>query len=376
MQKQVQNQFDVAVLGLGAMGVFALENAARRGLRCVGIDQFVPPHDHGSSHGETRLIREAYSEDPAYIPLLQRSLELWRRFSAADPQPMFFETGVEYLGPADNPSVLATRQSARQYQIPLLEHRDINSPFTVPQGWAHFRETRAGYLCVESALSSVLTLAQEQGAKTLTASPIKSVEFERGAWRVILQDEVIQAKRLVFALGPWARELLPFLEPHLHLERRTVHWLSADTEVYGLEAGFKPFVVYAPNDKWFYGFPANAQGLVKVAEHYTPQPFADWASLDRTITATDREPIEQFRSQFLPTLGPIQASSSCVYTMSTDENFIIDRHPDSPTAVLVAGLSGHGYKFAPAIGEALIDMSLEQTPQRDLSFFALSRFGS
>jgi glycine/D-amino acid oxidase-like deaminating enzyme len=193
---------------------------------------------------------------------------------------------------------------------------------------------------------------------------------------VVLQDQIIEANRLVFALGPWARELLPFLEPYLSLERRTVHWLSADTNVYGVEAGFKPFVVYAPDNKWFYGFPANAQGLVKIAEHSTAQPFADWDTLDRTITAKDHEPIERFRSQFLPTLGPIQASGSCVYTMSTDENFIIDRHPDTPTAVMVAGLSGHGYKFAPAIGEALIDMCLEKSPQRDLSFFALSRFGS
>ena len=373
------HHFDIAILGLGAMGLSALDVAARRGLDVVGIDQFVPPHDQGSTHGETRLIREAYSEDARYIPLLQRSLELWREHDSSFEGDIFHETGVQYFGPAGHPQIRATRASAGSYKISLLElpkHKDCNvAAFQVPEDWDFFHEVRAGYLAVESFLGPVLARAQRHGARCITGAPMINVDHDSGRWQIGLGTSTITCNRAIFTLGPWVHELVPQLAPLLTLERHTQHWLEAPAGgAFARNAGFRPFVAHLPDDQMFYGFPENQAGLVKIAEHCSGKRFAYWREMDRTISEEDHRDILSFRDRFAPALGDIRKSVSCMYTMTPDGHFILDRHPNHDSGVLLAGLSGHGYKFAPVMGEILVKMALGEDPGFDLSLFALSRF--
>lgn len=371
---------DIAILGLGAMGLSALHQAASRGLNVLGIDQFDPPHIQGSSHGETRLIREAYSEDPRYIPLIRRALELWRQHAAEMDGDIFRETGVQYFGPADDPRIEATRAAAA-YDIPLTltgpDTSDGKAPFDLPKGWDHFHETRAGYLGVETYLSQLRQRAEAQGATCLTGRTIRSAVYENGQWRIELDDRWIKAETAIFTAGPWSHDLIPDLQKHLVLERNTLHWLEAPADDrFTREAGFRPFVAHLPRNKWIYGFPANEEGQVKIAEHSTGERFSRWHGMDRAIRDKDRTRIEDFCRTYAPSLGPIRKSVTCMYTMSPDGNFIIDRHPQDKTGVFAAGLSGHGYKFAPVIGELLVKLALQEDPGFDLSLFSLSRLAA
>ena len=369
--------FEVAVVGLGAMGLFALDVAARRGLNAIGIDQFNPPHDQGSTHGETRLIREAYSEDPAYIPLLRRSMELWRDHSKSMTGDVFFETGVQYFGPEEHPSVLATRKAAQLYDIPLVEMASgtETTPFHVPDSWDFFHETRAGYLNVENVLSQLISSSKTNGATCLTDHRIQSLKHNETGWVIRAGDQTITADRAIFALGSWVHKIIPALQPYLTLERHTLHWFQAPgDESFAVENGFQPFVAHLPNNDWFYGFPMNKDRLVKIAEHNTGKQFSNWEDMDRVISDEDRTNVASFCAEFAPSLGDIKKSVSCMYTMSPDGDFILDYHPQSSTASIAAGLSGHGYKFAPAIGEALVDMIQGQETKTDLSIFSLKRF--
>lgn len=370
--------FDIAVIGLGGMGAFALESATSRGMRAIGIDQFHPPHDLGSTHGQYRLIREAYSEDPAYIPFLRRAMTLWRKFSERFDGEVFFETGVQYLGPKDHKEILATHQSANEYNIPLTEIRlcpnTQKTPFIVPECWDHFFEPKAGYVNVENVLTNALIASELQGGKLVLNAACKTSAFDGEKWSIEAGSEIFTCTSIVYALGARAHEFLPFLQSHLHLERHTQHWFKTNDDSLSRTNGFRPFVAHLPDGNWFYGFPENEDGLFKVAEHNIGSTFNNWEEMDRSIHHSDQEKAVEFCKAYLPNIGPLIKSSACMYTMSPDGEFIIDYLPETEQGVFVAGLSGHGYKFAPAIGEALIDMIVEGSTKVDLSIFKMGRF--
>lgn len=357
------------------MGIAALHAAATRGLDVIGIDRFTPPHDQGSTHGETRLIREAYSEDARYIPLLRRAMELWRGWTETLGGDVYHEAGVQYFGPADHPDIHAVRASASLYDIPLLPQQPGAPCFALPEGWEHFHETRGGYLAVETVLSRLLDRARALGAACLTGHTILRASHERRGWRIETGSEVIHAKRVIFTPGPWAADLLPELAPYVVLERHTQHWLEApESGEFSRAAGFRPFVAHLPGGEMYYGFPQDASGLVKIAEHCHGRRFGRWEEMDRTITDGDRGPILAFRDRHAPGLGPIRRSVSCMYTMSPDGHFILGSHPEGDGGVFLAGLSGHGYKFAPVMGDILLALALGEDPGFDLTLFSPGRF--
>jgi len=370
--------YDLAIIGLGAVGTFALDAATKRGLKTVGIDQYAPPHAHGSTHGETRLIREAYGEGHAYVPLLRRSLEQWRQMDSDFGGDVFFETGVQYLGPANQPSMLDTRSSAGAYDIPLRDYSKhplgARSLFRTPDDWDHFYEHKAGYLKVENVISSILHRAQTMSATIITGAAFEALETQNSKVTIRLDNQSVVAEKVIMALGPWAHHRLAFLERHLELERHLLHWFKSPDNSFKHSEGFLPFVVHSPEGRCFYGFPQNDQGLVKIAEHSLGHRFKHHADMDRQISAHDIASVEAFRDEYLPTLGALKHSVSCMYTMSPDGHFIVDFHPEHQGVVFAAGLSGHGYKFAPAMGESLVEMAVDGTSKLDWSYFGLSRF--
>lgn len=378
MERGITLKAEYGVIGLGAIGAFTVKQLADAGHSVIGIDRYSPPHVQGSTHGDTRLIREAYSEDSRYIPILRRAIDLWRELNAEMGRPVFHETGVNYLGPKDQFRILATQASAAQYDINLrasdYKLSDKLRHFSVPEDWSFFHETGAGYIQVEPVLSHILAQAENKGAVLKRNHIVESVRFEGGIWHIITAKCVVQAKKLIICAGAWAHEVLPYLKPYLTLERHSLHWFSAPAESHTSAAGFKPFTVHTPEDDWFYGFPEDALNCVKIAEHNEGPRVEYWQKIGREVTTEDIAKVTAFKNKFLPHLGDVQRSSVCMYTMTPDGNFIIDDVPGTLNAVCVAGLSGHGYKFAPALAEIAIHKVNHHELGYDMSMFALSRF--
>ncbi len=369
-----EDRFDVAVVGLGAAGSSALAALARAGAKAVGIDRFAPPHGLGSSHGETRLLRTAYSEGAAYVPMVLRAIGLWRELERRTGTSLFQQTGVFYCGPQDDAFLTSAKDAARQWDLPLAEGRMAARHLALPADWQTFEERGGGYLFCEPAINAFLQDATAHGARILTDCRCDGIDTSGVALTLQTWAGAVRAGRVVVTTGAWIGELVPELAAATHVERRVLHWYRDLDGRYRAEAGFKPFVV-TTKDRMFYGFPANADGAVKVAEHFSGARIAEPEAVDREISAADFVPVDRFVTQFLPGLGARTRGAVCLYPMSWDEHFILDRAPDDPRIVIGAGLSGHGFKFAPVIGEALANMALERAQEIDVGYFALARRG-
>ena len=369
--------FDVAILGLGAMGAFALQKAANDGLKAIGIDRYVPPHSRGSSHGETRLIREAYAEGAKYVPLVRRSIELWREFDNLSTDKVFHQTGVRFIGRNDDAHIRNIYDSAEKYKI-HLERNDqkdaVNRALQVPPGWDDLTERNGGYLWVELAIKRALQRAAESGAQLTYNCAAKKIKQLSDGYGVETCRGEIKTRSVIVSAGPWTEELLPFLAPYLALERHVVHWFEDITNQHSLDGGFIPFVVHGENEVYFYGFPANDHGLVKIGDHTKGVRFSGPEKIDKNIDTDEISHILKLKEKFLPSLGGLVKSSVCIYTMTLDEDFIVDRHPEYERVFFVAGLSGHGFKFAPGMAEALLQMTMGDEPAIDMSAFKLKRF--
>jgi sarcosine oxidase len=365
--------FEIAVVGLGAAGSSALGCLARAGVRAMGIDRYAPPHAQGSSHGEARLLRVAYAEGANYVPMARRSIALWRALEARTDAKLFYQTGVTYGGPPDSAFLSNARQSADRWHGSLLDLPSGNGP-SIPPGWRRFQDSEAGFLECEKSIAAFLRDAAAHGARIDLNRQCHAFEFTPDSVILRTGGDDISAARVIMASGAWATQLVPSLAAITHIERRVVHWFADPAHHYALDAGFLPFMVEAENGDQFYGFPTNADGEVRVAEHRFGEPVASPEVIDRDISAADIARAEPLARRFLPALGERTRSQVCMYPMSRDEHFILDRHPGEPRLTIGAGLSGHGFKFAPVIGEALANLAMDRPQQIDIDDFALSRF--
>jgi monomeric sarcosine oxidase len=364
---------DVLVIGLGAAGSAALSFLARAGVKVVGIDRYAPPHAMGSSHGDTRMLRTAYSEGAAYVPMVKRSIDLWRDLEARTGQSLFHQTGVVYCGPGTSRFLAGARASAQQESVQLVDIEMLDPALAVPAGWQSVLDVAGGYLDAEASVAAFLQDAISHGAAIVDDCACRSIDVREGRVAVATTIGIFNAGRVIVAAGAWASELMPWLRTVTHIERRVQHWFKDDRGRYGTDQGFRPFLVTTEDDAGFYGFPANRNGEVKVAEHFLVDRIASPDKLHRSATAADLALIRPLVSRFLPELGEHVRSSVCMYPMSRDEHFILARD-FRPQFVIGAGLSGHGFKFAPVIGEALANFALDRPQEIDVDFFSLSRF--
>ncbi|HEY4943192.1 MAG TPA: N-methyl-L-tryptophan oxidase [Rhizomicrobium sp.] len=364
--------FDVAVIGLGAAGSAALAALARAGAKVIGIDRYAPPHALGSSHGETRLLRTAYSEGAAYVPMVLRAITLWQELEARTHTSLFQQQGVFYCGPPGERFLDSARQAAARWNLPVTAAPPLPQ-LAIPQGWQCFEERDGGFILAEPAIAAFLADARSHGARIL--SDCRCGGIDAGGARVTLDTSAgaLAADRVVVTTGAWIDELVPQLRALTYTERRVLHWFEDTGRRHTAGAGFKPFAVTTGDDRMIYGFPANAAGEVKVGEHFSAERIASPDTVEREISARDVEHIVAMVAQFLPGLGRRTRSTVCFYPMSWDEHFIIDRAPNDPRIVIGAGLSGHGFKFAPVIGEALANMALARKQEIDVGFFSLAR---
>lgn len=360
----MSTHYDLIVLGTGGVGSAALYHAARRGLRCLGLDRFPPAHDRGSSHGESRLIRQSYFEHADYVPLLQRAYALWDQL---DPT-LLRRTGVIYFGPEGGQILEGVLASARRHRLHVTAIPPHSVPhFTAPAGCTALLETEAGWLPVEQCVLAHLDQAAAAGAEHRWGEAVVDWQAADSGVEVVTECGRYSAGALVVAGGAWSARLLQSLALPLTVHRKHLHWFRCEDSRY--QSGF----FFDLPQGQFYGFPAAGGGL-KVAEHTGGEPVSDPLSASREPSAEDSQRVEGFVRAHLPGVFCERLRhQTCFYTRTPDEHFIADRYPGMRNVAFAAGLSGHGFKFASVLGEVLVDLATGEPPAVDCTFLGLSR---
>ena len=376
-----RNPYRAIVIGTGGAGSAALCHLARRGARVLGIDRFEPPHDHGSSHGETRIIRLGYFEHSAYVPLLKRAYELWDALAHDAGKPLFYRTGLLQAGPADGRVIPALLDTAKRHDLDIealsatAVHRRFPQ-FGMPESMVAVYEKAAGSLAVEECVRAHLEAAVTAGAELRTGEEVLEWSVTGSGVEVRTTASTYRAEQLIVTAGAWATRLLQSIGVRLQVRRKSLFWFEAQSSSYAADSGSPTYLFETPYGI-FYGFPDLGTGRVKVAEHSGGQDLSDPLTVDRNVDPQDQSRIERFLRDHLPDLEPPHVHHAvCLYTMTPDEHFVVDRHPHHPEVVYAAGLSGHGFKFVCALGEILAQLTLDGTTPLPIEFLSRARFDS
>ena len=370
--------YDCIVLGVGGFGSAALYHASRRGVRTLGLEQFSAVHDRGSSHGESRIIRRAYFEHPDYVPLVNAAYGLWTELEKAAGRTLYTRSGLLLSGPAHGDVISGTLRAAREHRLdinemPLPEARRRFPVFRFDDDHAVLHEPDAGYLQVEACVRTHIEQAGRAGAELRFGETCLGWRADGDTVEVTTDRRRYEAGALIVTAGAWAAQVLADLALPLTVLRKVQFWHPVHPTSVGEHQASPAFLFDLPGGT-FYGFPCIDGATVKVAEHSGGTVIDDPAHVDRACHEDDIHPIEQFVGTVLPNLHPRpQSHAVCLYTMAPRERFIVDRHPRFPNVIVAAGFSGHGFKFTPAIGQALADLALGGTTPLPIGFLAMRR---
>jgi sarcosine oxidase len=368
-------QYDVIVVGLGAMGSAAAYQLARRGQRVLGLEQFERGHALGSSHGETRIIRMAYFEHPDYVPLLRRAYELWRETEAEAGVSLLHITGGIFIGPPANELVEGSLLSARAHGLAhtLLDAAAIRHRFPVFTPVDHevgVYEDDAGVLFPERCIAAHLEVAERDGATLRHNEPMLRWSASPDGVVVESARASYRANRLVIAGGAWMGKLLDL---PITAERIPLYWFEPVAHAEQFDLGRFPIVLWAEADTAMYLTPHVDLPGVKIGKHRS-DALSDPDQLDRSVHPEDEQPLREFLARSLPSLnGRVANARVCMYENSPDRHFLIDKHPQFENVVFAAGFSGHGFKFASVVGEILADLATTGQATPDAHFLRLSR---
>ncbi|MGN8197350.1 N-methyl-L-tryptophan oxidase [Salinisphaera sp. RV14] len=385
-------EYDVAVVGLGAMGSATLHQLAKAGVRAIGIDRFMPPHTRGSSHGDTRITRQAIGEGPDYVPFVLRSHALWRELEAATGETIFNPCGTLIMAPSDMPNthhgktgfLETTIEAARAYGIEheLLGADEIAARFPQYVGLggrerAYF-EPGGGYVRPERAIAAQLELARQNGAMVCTDMVVQAIRQSGDAVAIETENDVIRAGRAVVSAGAWTAPLLgaPF-DRLLTVSRQVLHWFSlAEGAVAPDEWPVSIWMHGSGDTDYFYSFPPlPGEASIKVAtEQYASHTSADM--LERNVGADESAAMfdHHVNGRIAGARAPAIRAAACLYTTTPDRGFILDWHPDMDRVFVISACSGHGFKHSAGIGEAVAGVLRDEGEPIDLAPFALSRF--
>jgi len=368
--------FDAIVVGLGAMGSAALYQLGRRDQRVLGLEAFAAGHRLGSSHGESRVIRLAYCEHPNYVPLLHRAYQLWADLERDSGEHLLRLTGGLMIGAPDSALVSGAKASAEQHQLAyeLLDSDEVrrrHPALHLQPGEVALFEPRAGILSPEACVAAHVRLAQAAGAHVRYAEPLRSWTAGEHGVEVVTNQGRYSADQVVFTSGAYMSQVLGDERVQVRAERIPLFWLQPSApELF--ELGRLPIYLWQQADgDHFYGFPHLQWPGAKVARHHS-RDYCDPDTVDRQVNAEDERRLRAVIEHRLPALnGPVQSSLICLYENSPDEHFLIDRLPGQPNVVFAGGFSGHGFKFASVVGEALADLVIDGRATPDADFLKL-----
>jgi sarcosine oxidase len=383
----MNNAFDVIVAGVGSMGSSACYHLAKRGYKVLGLEQFSISHEYGSHAGQSRIIRKAYFENSAYVPLLTKAYENWKALEEETGTQIYFPTGLVYFGNPDHPFMKGVKQSASLYDIelekPSPKDASIRFPqFKLPANFETLFEPDAGFLTPENAIRLYARQAAMHEAEIHSNEKVMGWT-EDGSGIIVATDKgSYQGKRLIITAGAWTGKIIPQLSKKIKITRQFVAWVNPGNWSDFIMDNF-PCWLLADDTMpgCYYGFPILSEdrfgepGGLKMARHY-PAIHTDPDNVNRQISAEDENDLKYVADKYFNhPFHSILAYKICLYANSPDENFIIDKVPGFGEKVVIAcGFSGHGFKFASVIGEILADLATEGETNFPIDFLRLGRF--
>jgi len=375
----VAESHDVVVLGVGGMGSAVAYHLAKRGLSVAGIEQNSIAHDRGSSHGLSRIIRLAYFEHPSYVPLLRRAFALWRELEAESGQKLLHVTGAIDVGVPGSRvfegSLEACRLHGLTHEVLNADQLNLRFPgYHLPGDHMAVFQPDGGFLEPEKCIQAFVEGAAARGARIMVNRTARGWSRSGDGVTVEVGNDVIQARQLVLCGGAWMPKLAPSLAPLLRPERQVVAWFEVEDTAAFREDRFPVFVMTNTYGT-FYGFPEFGVPGFKIGKYHHRSETVDPDSMDRTVHASDEAVLRECVQSIFPGAnGAVLRSSTCIFTNTPDEHFIIDRLPDAPEVLVVSACSGHGFKFCSVVGEIVADLVTDGRSNHDLSLFRLDRF--
>jgi sarcosine oxidase len=375
--------YDAVVVGLGAMGSATSWALARRGLRVLGLDQFQPAHLRGSSHGESRIIRQLYFEHPLYVPILQRAYALWSELESEAQVSLLHLVGGLTLGPASGWIVPGAREAAKRYRL-AYEELDTDAvaerfpAIRPPDDYIGLWDPRAGYVRADVAQQAFRSVAIARGAHLRFGEQMVRWRPDGDGVIVDTAQERYRANRLVLCVGPWVDRVLPELHLPLVIERQVLVWFDPPSVPDLYDASRFPVFVYEYRPgQTAYGFPRLDTG-VKAAVFHGGPTVPDPNATQPPVTADEVQAVRAALSSAFPAFvaAPVRASVTCLFTNAPDTRFVLGHHPTYPQVLLCSPCSGHGFKFAPAVGDINADLVTTGSSSLDLSLFEVTRFMS
>lgn len=370
--------YDGIVLGVGGFGSGAFDHLARRGLRVVGIERFGIAHDRGSSHGETRIIRKAYFEHPDYVPLLLRAYDQWHDLEESVEQVLLHDVGLLIVGPPEGEAVAGARLARTMHGVPL---EDVNRSevaarfpaFRIPEGSDAVYEPDAGYLKVEACVRAHIERGCQAGGVLRTGEVVQSWSSDGKTVTVQTDRTTYHAGFLVITAGAWSTEVLGDLRLPLDVCRKPQFWFDANPGSRSFAMG-APTFYFERSKAVFYGFPSLDGQTMKVAEHSGGNSISNPLYLDRSPRRYEVHGVAEFVRTCLPAATEsLRRHAVCMYTLTPDRHFIVDRHPQWPNVAIGAGFSGHGFKFTTVLGEALADLATQGRTDLPIGFLSATR---
>ena len=380
------NLSDVIVLGLGGVGSSVVYHLASRGLRVLGLERFGATHNHGSSHGDSRIIRQAYHEHPSYVPLVRRAYQLWERLERDSKTSVLRQTGGLMIGPPGSPIVEGAILSATQHDLPIqiLNAHEMIRRFPVLNPRPHetaFYEAMAGYLRPEAAIHAHLKMAEVCGAELHFHEAASDWHAHQSGDQVTVKTSIAtyQGGHLIVAPGAWAPEILAGLHIPFDVRRHVMCWFQP----LGGSDGFQPeqlpiYIWDVDAGHCFYGFPAigGPTNGVKAAMHSGGRACTA-NNVDRNISESDVAEVRTYLQRFIPSLnGQLLRAATCMYTLTPDRHFVVGIHHSHPQVCVAAGFSGHGFKFATVMGEILADLTIDGRTNHPIALLSPTRFSN
>jgi len=361
---------------------------AQKGFRVLGLDRYRPPHQQGSHHGASRSVRRAYLEDTAYVPMARRAWELWRRLERESGRTLLVKTPNLTIGPPDCPAVTGFLTSARTYKIPhekltAAEVRARWPQLAPPDAFIAGLEKEAGIVYPELSIAAFLDAAEKAGADLLWDASVESWTEGPGSVRVHTGSKTYVAGRLLISAGAWTGELLGVPQTVLTPKWVPVHWIDVPPDGNFQLGQFPVNFWQVPQEnsaggrtgfREFYTLPVTGTETRLKAAFHNGLADCDPTALDHQVSLEETEEISKMLAGYLPDLENFSMTTHvCLYTMTPDGHFYLGRKPGSQH-VFGAALAGHGFKFAPALGEIIADLMMDNSPEFDVELFSPQRF--
>ena len=380
MSQPSSQSYDVIVIGVGGMGSATAYELAKRGKRVLGLERFDVPHEMGSSHGVSRIIRLAYYEDPSYVPLMKRAYERWRELERETDEQVLHITGSVDAGPEDNEVFKGSYESCLEHGIPheVLDHQELHKRFPgyqLPKGHYALYQEEGGLLLSERCVVNHVMAAQTHGAEIRAREQV--LEWHATDDHVTVRTErgTYEAGSLVITAGAWASHLVSGLGNRAQAERQVLGWFQPRQPDLFSPERFPVFNLLV-NEGRYYGFPVFGVPGFKIGRYHHLDEQVNPEEMDRAeIHAADEKILRDCVANYFPEAnGATMMLKTCIFTNSPDEHFIIGTHPEHANVSFAAGFSGHGFKFCSVVGEIMSDLALQGETPLPIDLFDPKRY--